>query len=234
MANELIIAEVAKLIGDPARAGILSALTDGKARTASELGYAAGVTAQTASAHLAKLTEGGLLALERQGRHRFYRLASPAVVHALRALADLAAGPPRRPRRTGPRDPAMRRARTCYDHMAGDLGIAVTDAFGDLGALELDDQAFTVTRAGEVLFAGFGISVPALRAKNRPLTRRCLDWSERRPHLAGALGGAIAGRMFDLGWIPRVDRTRTRGVTAAGRRSLQRRLGIDWDGPTVS
>jgi DNA-binding transcriptional ArsR family regulator len=229
-----MIAGVAQLIGDPARAGILSALTDGKARTASELAYAAGVTPQTASAHLAKLTAGGLLAVERQGRHRFYRLAGPAVAHALQALSELAAGPPRRPRRTGPRDPAMRRGRTCYDHLAGDLGIAVPDAFRQMGALELDDQAFTVTASGEALFTEFGISVSALQSKSRPLTRRCLDWSERRPHLAGALGGAIAERFFDHGWIARVDRTRTVGVTKAGSLALKRRLGIDWTGPTVA
>jgi len=234
MSDKSVIAGVAQLIGDPARAGILSALTDGKARTASELAYAAGVTRQTASAHLAKLTAGGLLAVERQGRHRFYRLAGPAVAEALRALSELATGPRRRPRPTGPRDPAMRQARTCYDHLAGDLGIAVADALRERGALELDDQAFTVTAAGAALFADLGISILELQAKSRPLTRRCLDWSERRPHLAGALGGAVATRFFDLGWIARVDRTRTVGVTKAGGRALKQRLGIDWMGTTIA
>lgn len=219
-------AEVGALIGDPARAAILAALLDGRALSATELSQAAGVTPQTASGHLAKLTEGRLLALEKQGRHRYYRLAGPQVAEALEALSVLAVEGPPRYRPPGPRDQAMRQARTCYDHLAGRLGVALTDALVARGALVPFERDYRLTRAGRGVLDGLGIDWQGAQATRRVFARQCLDWSERRHHLGGALGAALADRCFALGWTERGAERRTVTVTAKGRRALRGRLGI--------
>lgn len=224
------LAECAALIGDPARANILAALMDGKARTASELAFVAGVSPQTTSAHLAKLTQGRLLSLERQGRHRYYRLAGAEVAEVLEALTRVAVKGPPRHRPTGPRDAAMREARTCYDHLAGRLGVALTDALLARGDLIPNGRDFTPSPAGEAFFAAFGIDLDAARRKRRAFARVCIDWSERRPHLAGALGAALAERCLALDWIAPLADSRALRITAKGRNGLAESFAIRLSG----
>lgn len=223
------LAEVAALIGDVARANILSALMGGHALTAGELARHAGVTAQTASGHLARMTEARLVVPEKQGRHRYYRLASPDVAHALSALMTVAADGPRRHHPIGPRDAALRLARTCYDHLAGRLALAVADSLSARGLVSLADGAGLVTPDGERFFADFGVALDGGRVQ-RPLCRTCLDWSERRPHIAGRLGAQMLDRMLVLKWIARVPGSRALRITPAGERSLVTtfRLPSDW------
>src|SRR5262245_1227795 len=184
------IARIAALIGEPARANILSALMSGRALTASELAQEAGVTAQTASSHLAKLEEGGLIAPEKQGRCRYYRLTGTDAAAALEALMSLAARTGCLRTRPGPKDPALRRARVCYDHLAGDRGVEMFDALVRRGHLRQRDNAFALTRAGRRFFEEMGIDLHAIESARRPVCRTCLDWSVRRLHLAGGLGAA--------------------------------------------
>jgi DNA-binding transcriptional ArsR family regulator len=220
------IAEVAALIGDAARANMLSALMGGKALTAGELALHAGVSAQTTSGHLAKLSESGLLALEKQGRHRYYRLASAEIAQAMEALMAVAGGGPKRHRPFGPKDEAMRMARTCYDHMAGRLGIAIADALSAKRFVILDDSAAAVTKKGQMFFRHFGIDLEAGGRSKRPLCKTCLDWSERRPHLAGRLGAALFEHALASGWVARVPESRALKITSSGQRALVAKLEL--------
>lgn len=224
------IAEVAALIGDPARANILTALMDGRALTATELSYRAGVSPQTTSGHLAKLTASGLLALESQGRHRYFRLANPAVAHAVEALMMLTTHTPPRHRPPSREDQAIRLARTCYDHLAGKLGVAVTEAMLDRAWIEPAGRDYRVTAAGDAFLRNLGIEIDKARQQRRAFARQCLDWSERRPHLAGALGAALARRGFDLGWIRRAGDGRALQVTTAGHKALSELFGVALSG----
>ncbi|WP_237216375.1 helix-turn-helix domain-containing protein [Falsiroseomonas oryziterrae] len=221
MPTPAALAGIAALIGDPARAAMLAALLDGRALSAGELAEAAGVTPQTASAHLAKLTAAGLLGAAKQGRHRYHRLASPAVARLIEGLLELSVAPRRVV--TGPRDAALRRARTCYDHLAGRLGVALADALAVRGAIELTDEGGAVTESGTGFLAGIGITPPA---RSRVWCRPCLDWSERRPHLAGALGAALCTRCFELGWVRRQAGGRALDITPAGWRGLADVFGV--------
>ena len=222
------IAETTTLIGDPARAAILSALKDGRAFTATELAHAVGNTTAAVNGHLAKLGDGRMVAIERQGPHRYFRLADRRVAEALDTL-EVAVTPRFRP--TGPRDPAMRFARSCYHHLAGRLGVALARSLVDLGYLRLGDGDFTLTATGAAALGDFGIDIAALRNSGRPLARRCLDWSERRPHLGGALGAAMLARAGTLGWLGRSAGSRTVRLTKAGRQGLRDRFSIDLDPP---
>jgi DNA-binding transcriptional ArsR family regulator len=215
------IAATAALLGDPARANILAALLDGRALTAKELAYAAHVTPQTASGHLAKLSEGGLLTADKQGRHRYYRLASPLVGQMLEGVMAVA-GPERSPT-TWRGGEALRMARTCYDHVAGRLGVAIADALISRGHVVLGADGGEVTVPGEKFLHGFGASPVAGR---RVYCRPCLDWSERRPHLAGRLGAALASRCFELGWIAQQRDTRALAVTKTGWNGFRDTFGI--------
>ena len=201
-----IIAEIAALVGDPARATIVSALLDGRAMTASELAGAARITPQTASSHLAKLTAAGVLSAVRSGRHRRFRLASAAVVEMIEGIAAVALA--RRPRyRPLSREArALDAARICYDHLAGRLSVELTDALVARKYVVLDAEAAEITTAGRRFLTDFGIECPELRSTRRPSSRLCLDWTERRPHLAGAVGAAMTTRYFDLRWMERVNR----------------------------
>jgi DNA-binding transcriptional ArsR family regulator len=222
------IAEVAALVGNPTRANILSVLLDGRALTATELAHIGGVSPQTASGHLGKLTEGRLLLVHKQGRHSYFRLASPLIGQMLEGIMAVAAeGPtPRnRPRWRG--DEALRLARTCYDHLAGRLGVALTDAFVERGYVLLGQDGGIVTAPGEAFFADFGIDLHEHGRGKRAFCRSCLDWSERRPHLAGVVGAALARRGFELGWLTRLRDTRALAISAEGRVGLAETFGID-------
>ena len=220
--NKLAI--VAACAGDPARASMLNALVDGRAFTAGELSLVAGITPQTASGHLARLVDAGLLRVAKQGRHRYHRLASPDVARMVEGIMQVAAAsrPAQANLTVGPRDAALRAARTCYDHLAGGLGVALADALVAGGA---------ITDAGETRMRAIGIDLDALAPANgrkpaRMLCRPCLDWSERRPHLAGALGAALCAHCFDRDWIRRIAGTRAVSVTPEGRRALQATFGL--------
>lgn len=224
------LAETAALVGDPARAGMLLALMDGRALTASELARVAGVTPQTASGHLARMSAAGLLATQRQGRHHYHRLASPEVARMLESIIEVSAansGVPRKAVVTGPRDKAMRAARTCWDHLAGQLGVGLADSLVNGGRLELSPEGGAVTESGASFLREFGIDPEAMpRAGGRAFCRPCLDWSERRLHVGGTLGAALAARCFDLGWIRRNPGSRAVSVTPAGERGFRESFGI--------
>ncbi|GLS43090.1 ArsR/SmtB family transcription factor [Methylobacterium brachythecii] len=220
------VAEVAAAIGDTARATILAVLVDGRAHTAGELAWEAGITPQTTSGHLAKLDALKLIASEKQGRHRYFRLASPEVAHAIEALMVLVSVGPVRHRPTGPRDEAMREARTCYDHLAGRIGVALSDAMVGRGHLVLEDGVGAVTEPGESFLRDFGIDLTTGRRSTRPLCRTCVDWSERRTHLAGRLGAALCTRCEELGWITRAKDSRAVTITPRGYAGLDKTFGI--------
>ncbi len=195
---------VASLVGDPARSNMLTALMTGRALTASELAHQAGVTPQTASSHLAKLEAGGLIEQEKQGRHRYYRLADPDVAAVLEGLEGLAARAGHLRVRTGPKDPALRRARVCYDHLAGDLGVQMLDSMKRQRLLRQRKQDIELTsEGGRFLVETLQISADDLAHPRRPLCKTCLDWSERRHHLAGTLGAALLNRFTELKWAAR-------------------------------
>ncbi len=195
---------VAALVGDPARANILTALLSGRALTASELAQEAGVTPQTTSSHLAKLEAGGLIEPEKQGRHRYYRLTGSDVAGVLEGLAGLAARAGHLRVRTGPKDPALRRARVCYDHLAGDLGVQMLDAMKKRRLVRQHKVGIDLTPDGERFVASaLQIDAASLAHPRRPLCKACLDWSERRHHLAGTLGAAIMTRLTELKWAAR-------------------------------
>jgi DNA-binding transcriptional ArsR family regulator len=198
------IAMIAALVGDPARSNMLTALMTGRALTASELAHQAGVTPQTASSHLSKLEAGGLVEQEKQGRHRYYRLSDPDVASVLEGLEGLAARAGHMRVRTGPKDPALRHARICYDHLAGDLGVQMLDSMRKQRLLRQRKDDIELTAEGErFLTDTLQISTEALAHPRRPLCRACLDWSERRHHLAGTLGAAILNRFTELKWAAR-------------------------------
>ncbi|MFG1265222.1 helix-turn-helix transcriptional regulator [Xanthobacter aminoxidans] len=230
------VAEVARLIGDVARANILSALMGGQALTAGELAHRAGVTPQTTSGHLARLAEAELVKVEKQGRHRYYRLASADVAQALHALMTVAAGGPKRHRPIGPRDAALRLARTCYDHMAGRLAVALADSLCTNGHVVLTDGAGLVTDTGRRLLCDFGVALDDGAKGRRPLCRTCLDWSERRPHLAGRLGAALLDRALDLGWVHRATDSRALRLSPAGERGFSSAFGLPpgWRDPPAA
>jgi DNA-binding transcriptional ArsR family regulator len=214
MAETPDIAAIAGLLGDPTRARMLTALLDGRARTATELALDGGVTASTASIHLARMTEAGLVAVARQGRHRYVRLATPEVAAVLESLMSIA--PARPDRRLGPRDVDLRRARVCYDHLAGELGVRLLDRLRVRRLVTGDEAALELTRAGETWCAGVGIDLSELRRSRRPLVRPCLDWSERRVHLGGALGAALLARLLTLRYARRADEGRVLRLTPRG------------------
>lgn len=211
------LAGLAALIGDPARARMLTAVMSGKALTATELALEAGVAASTASTHLAKLTTGQILAIEKQGRHRYFRLFDAEVAEMLEGLMEIASrrGPRRR---TGPADPALRMARVCYDHLAGERGVWLLDQLRNQKLI--DDSALAPNAAP--FFTRLGIDIPSLSKSRRPLCRPCLDWSERRHHLGGALGAAILDRIFVLRWARREPDGRAVVFSANGERAMRR------------
>ena len=247
MHGDADIARVGALVADPARARVLMALGDGRALPATVLADEAGVAASTTSAHLSKLVKGGLLTVERHGRHRYFRLAGPQVADLLEALARLSPSAPVRSLRQGTNAQAVRHARTCYDHLAGMLGTELMtsllerelltggDGVFDPGAAHDDrlaapgfDLDYTLTPRGVEELRAFGIDFEAL-PRRRPLIRYCVDWSEQRHHLAGSLGAAIAERMFELDWLQRAPRSRAVRITDDGARASRGHLGSTLD-----
>ena len=226
MAAGTNMAEVAALVGDPGRANMLAALMGGRALTATELANVAGVKPATASGHLARLREGRLLASTTEGRHRYFRLASPEVARMLEGIMLVAVEPGPRNRATPRVDPVLREARTCYDHLAGHLGVALADTLVASGAVVLTDEAGEVTEAGHALLRTFGVPAVPPRRTRRLYCRPCLDWSERRPHLAGVLGAALLDRTLELGWIARAKEGRAVNVTQKGTRGFAEVFGL--------
>ena len=221
------IALVASLVGDPARANMLTALMSGRALTATELAHEAGVTPQTASSHIAKLQDGGLVATEKQGRHRYHRLTGPDVAVVLEGLMGLAARVGHLRTRTGPKDPALRRARVCYDHLAGDLGVQMFDAMVKQRLVRQDRETVSLSPRGERFVEDFGIDLASIGGARRPLCKTCLDWSARRSHLAGSLGSAMLARMYELKWASREAGSRIVSFTRNGERQFQALFGAE-------
>src|SRR4249919_2993612 len=215
------IAPIAALAGDPARANMLAALIGGKALTAGELAREAGVTAQTASSHLARLAEGGLIAGVRQGRHRYFRLAGSDVAEMLEKMMGVAERAGHTRTRTGPKAPELRKARVCYDHLAGEMGVALFDNLAGARYIAGGDEP-RLTKRGEEFAHDFGIDLDALAKERRPLCKSCLDWSMRRHHLAGSLGAAMLDRFYDLKWARRDRSSRAVHFSPQGERGFQR------------
>ncbi|MFM0201400.1 helix-turn-helix transcriptional regulator [Paraburkholderia fungorum] len=215
------LSRIGALLSDPGRAAMLWALMDGSARPAGELTMIAGLSPSAASAHLARLTDGGLLALEVRGRHRYFRIASPDIAASIEALANVAqvSAPQRtvpRPVRTVPMD--MRYARTCYDHMAGELSVRVFERLVSSGLLTLHGSSLEATAEGTVRFAEWGIDMSAQKSRRRRFACTCPDWSERRPHLGGALGAALLESWSKHGWVEHTERPRILRITPSGHR----------------
>ena len=232
MASTAMFAEIAALSGDPARASMLHALMNGRALTATELASAAGIAPQTASGHLGRLTALGLLSVEKQGRHRYHRLASESVARMLESIMQVAAElEPDRTRLTiGPQDAALRKARTCYDHFAGQLGVALADSLVAHGRVELTSEAGVLTEAGLTFLGEVGLDIGPMLARQtkrsgRVLCRPCFDWSERRSHLGGAVGAAIRLHSLKHGWTTQLEGTRAVLVTPRGRRIFREKFG---------
>lgn len=214
------ITHAAALIGDPARANMLIALMSGKALTATELAGEAGITLQTASSHLAKLREGGMLVMRRQGRHRYFALAGSEVAAALETLMGLAARAGHLRTRTGPSNTALRTARVCYNHLAGDLGVQMFESLSARDFLVSGPDGPALSPSGAAFIAELGIDLAALSRSRGALCRECLDWSERRSHLAGVLGRALFARMEALGWARRETHSRAVHFSPRGRKAF--------------
>jgi DNA-binding transcriptional ArsR family regulator len=217
------IARVAALIGDNARAEVLTALMADRALTATELAEVAGVSKATISAHLAKLLDANLVAVEPQGRHRYFRLANPDVAQLLESLMGVAFRSGAVRLRAGPREPALRKARVCYDHLAGELGVLAFDGLQVRGAFTalLGSRELQLSDAGRAWFAAWGVDVDALATRRRCYCRPCLDWGERRHHLAGALGAALLERIYALGWARRAKDSRVVQFSPPGERAFR-------------
>ncbi|UPK45307.1 ArsR/SmtB family transcription factor [Paenibacillus pabuli] len=224
------ISVIASLVADPSRAIFLEALLDGRALPAGELAYMAGVTPQTASSHLAKLVEGGLLVVEQQGRHRYYRLADKEVAFLIETMASIAAPVQVRSLKQSNQLQHLSFARTCYGHLAGKLGIALCEALLREGYLEEpedeQDKDYHITEKGVQWFTSFGIILKGKAGSRRAVARKCLDWSERRHHISGVLGDELGRRLSELDWTRQKAGSRSVEVTAAGKKGLYEVLGI--------
>jgi DNA-binding transcriptional ArsR family regulator len=221
------IASVAELMGDPGRSAILLSLMDGGSRPAGELAILAGLSAQSASGHLSKLVDGGLLTVQGIGRHRYYKLANADIAHALEALGAIATVPITKQVPQGPEKLALYTARTCYDHLAGRIAVELVNCLTRHSAIALSgEKEFALGRKGYALFGTLGVNVDEVAQNRRCFARQCLDWTERKPHLAGALGAALCSRLLALEWFARRPGTRVLRITHRGTRELHDRFGI--------
>ena len=232
MSNAYKMAEIARLVGEPARAHMLLALGDGRALPAGELAACANITAQTASGHLALLERAGLISAVRQGRHRYFRVASPEVAALLEATLIVASGV--RPGQLCPTrvDPLLAAGRTCYNHLAGRLGVALCEALGAAGHVIVGEDGAHLTESGLTVLARWGLDVTPLR--RHPYTRTCIDWSERRPHLGGPVGGAIYRQCLARGWVTHHLDSRAVRVTPEGRKGFARVFGLALPAPLMA
>jgi DNA-binding transcriptional ArsR family regulator len=219
---------IAGLIADQSRSKMLAALLGGVALPANELARHAKISPQTASSHLAKLVQGGLVSVTASGRHRYFRLSNAQVAQALESLSLIAPPQPVRGLRDSLESQAICAARTCYDHLAGWLGVAMSDALINQQVLEQSADAYTVSEQGEHWFMAFGIDCQILRKQRRAFAPACLDWSERRSHLAGSLGAAMTRQLFERRWIGPVSGSRAVKVTDSGRLHLSREFGLEF------
>ena len=210
-------------MGDPARSNMLLSLMDGRALTASELASSSGITKQTASSHLAKLLAGNLVAREVQGRHHYYRLSDPDVAQAIEALLNVAERGPGKRTRTGPKDPALRKSRICYDHLAGELGVMMYDRMLEKFWLSDKEGSIKVSTEGWVALGDIGVRPSDITKSRRPQCKTCLDWSMRRHHLAGQVGALILDRVLELGWAKRQSGSRVIEFSPSGEKSFR-----DW------
>ncbi|AHC18155.1 MULTISPECIES: helix-turn-helix transcriptional regulator [Paenibacillus] len=229
MSTKSNVAMIASLVSEPSRAAILTALLDGRFHTASELAHMAGIKPQTASFHLAKMTEAQVVTVEKQGRHRYFGIQDPEVAQVMESLLSIAPPVPIHSFKHASENEALRLARTCYDHVAGQLGVQLMSFFIQKGILSEDQDGLHITEQGETFFTDFQIDLTQTRHKRRSFSHKCLDWSERRHHLAGALGNAVLDRLFELNWIERLPTTRAIRVTADGKRGFKEIFSIEVD-----
>lgn len=222
------LAKTATLIGEPARAAMLWSLLDGQMRPASELAFLANISPQNASAHLAQLVKSGLLTVEPQGRHRYFRLASPEVAQVIECLVSLGQAKVEPLRSTRVQDSELGFARTCYDHLAGRLAVAISSSMQSRGWLQISAASFVITDTGAAGLRAFGIDRDEFRPRRGPLGRACLDWSERKHHVAGPLGAALLQQMLERKWLSRVREGRLIRLLPFGRTELRRHLGVDF------
>ncbi|MEC0255590.1 ArsR/SmtB family transcription factor [Paenibacillus lautus] len=223
------VAQVASLVSDASRAAILTVLLDGRYHPASELAYMAKIKPQTASFHLSKMVAANLVTVEEQGRHRYYGIRNQEVAQILETLLSITPPVQIRSLNQATEHEAIRQARTCYDHLAGSLGIQLTNSLLNAGVISEMENQFTVTEKGEEFFKAFQIDLEQVKRKRRSFTHRCLDWSERRHHLAGALGHALLERLLELNWIQRLPRTRAITITPEGKKGLKETFQIDME-----
>lgn len=221
------MAEIAALLGERSRATILASMMDGRFHTASELAYMAAIKPQTASFHLAKLVEGKLIKVEKQGRHRYFQLAGEDIAQFLESFLAISPPPEVRSLKQSSQIKLLQDARTCYDHLAGKLGVQLTESMLKAGYLTLEGKQFVLTDEGTLFFTTFGIDLTALKRKRRSFSHACLDWSERRYHLAGALGSELLNQFFNLGWLLRVPSIRAIKVTEKGKLGFKEVFHLD-------
>jgi len=221
------MAEIAALLGERSRATILASMMDGRFHTASELAYMAAIKPQTASFHLAKLVEGKLIKVEKQGRHRYFQLAGEDIAQFLESFLAISPPPEVRSLKQSSQIKLLQDARTCYDHLAGKLGVQLTESMLKAGYLTLEGKQFVLTDEGTLFFTTFGIDLTALKRKRRSFSHACLDWSERRYHLAGALGCELLNQFFNLGWLLRVPSIRAIKVTEKGKLGFKEVFHLD-------
>jgi DNA-binding transcriptional ArsR family regulator len=217
---------IALLIGEPARATMLWKMLDGNKHTATELAIAADLSAQNASMHLAKLVKAGLLSVIKNGRLKYYQFANPNVAYVIESIANLMPKDNLMPTDEVSDSTRIKYCRTCYDHLAGKVGVAITDKLLSMKIIEANQKAFVVSKSGIKWFDQLDISIPELQGKKRALARKCLDWSERRPHVSGAVGAAFADKLFDLKWLQRNRNSRIVSVTPLGQKKIYDLLGL--------
>jgi DNA-binding transcriptional ArsR family regulator len=215
------VAEFASLLGETSRASILTSLMDGRFHTASELAYMAGIKPQTASFHLFKLVEGNLVKVEKQGRHRYYQLANDEVARLLELFLAISPPPEVRSLKQSSQVKLLQEARTCYDHLAGKLGVGITESMLSAGYLQKEEKEFEITQKGKQFLIDFGIDIDELKRKRRSFSHACLDWSERRHHLGGALGNGLMRHFYELEWIVQVPSIRAVKVTDKGKQGFK-------------
>ncbi|MDA2184800.1 helix-turn-helix domain-containing protein [Bacillus cereus] len=221
------VAMIATLVSETSRAAILTVLLDGRFHPASELAYMAGIKPQTASFHLTKMVDANVVTVEKQGRHRYYGIRDQEVAQVMESFLSIAPPIEIKSLKQASEDKAMRFARTCYDHLAGNLGVQLTDSLIKIGVIYEEKDGFTVTEKGESFFTTFQIDLEKVRKKRRSFTHKCLDWSERRHHLAGALGNALLERLLELNWVQRLPKTRAIKITAGGEKGLKETFSFD-------